>query len=685
MRYRIGVDVGGTFTDFLLVRSDGSILGEKVPSTPSDFSGGIMNGLSALATSEGMSLPDFLQDTGLIVHGTTAVTNALLTRRGAVTGLLTTRGFRDALEMRRGVKERIYDNKDPAPPPLVPRQFRLPIGERVRSDGTVVSPIDPDDVRSAAQTFRAAGVEAVAICFLHSYANDENEHACKAMLEAELPGVLVAASADLMPKIGFYDRLSTTVVNAYAGPLLAKYVDSLREQLAATTFGGTLLVMLSSGGVANATVAARTPAAAVGSGPAGGAIAGMRYAAVEGHAGSVTFDMGGTSLDLACVIDGSVGRIKGTDVNRYRVAMPMVDVVSVGAGGGSIARVDAGGLIHVGPESAGADPGPVAYGRGGTQPTVTDANLLLGYISSEGLLGGRVPLDREAASQVLSEQIASPLGVGADEAALAVFQVVNAAMASAVREFLYERGQDPNEFVLVAAGGAGPLHAAHVALDLGMRTVLVPRDSALFSAVGLLVADLKHDFVQTLFHALPDLDMARVRATYASMQERGASVLEEEGIPADKRKWHYSADLRYERQVHEIEVPLEEEMLSSEPDRIGSAFAARHREAYGYELAESPIEFVNARLSAIGETPHFWFPEMPRMSASASPVTARRVVLPSAPGGISVPVFEAEALGFGAELDGPAIVEGPRLSLLVPSGTSLSVNRWGDFVLAVAR
>jgi N-methylhydantoinase A len=486
-----------------------------------------------------------------------------------------------------------------------------------------------------------------------------------------------------MPKIGFYDRLSTTVVNAYAGPLLAHYVERLRDQLEATAFGGTLLVMLSSGGVADAIVAARTPAAAVGSGPAGGAIAGMRYAGVEGHAASVTFDMGGTSLDLACVIDGSVGRIKGTNVNRYRVAMPMVDVVSVGAGGGSIARVDAGGLIHVGPESAGADPGPAAYGRGGRQPTVTDVNLLLGYISSRGLLGGRVPLDQGAARQAVSEQVATPLGVSVEEAALAVFQVVNAAMASAVREFLYERGQDPKEFVLVAAGGAGPLHAAHVARDLGAGTVLVPRDSALFSAVGLLVADLKHDFVQTFFHQLPDLDMARVREIFASMRERGEAVLGEEGIPGDKRQWQYSADLRYERQVHEIEVPFSDEMLSGAAGPIGAAFAARHREAYGYELAQSPIEFVNARLSAIGETPYFWFPELPKMSASASPHTTRPMVLPSAPEGVSAPVYDADALGFGMELNGPAMVEGPRLSLLVPADTTLSVNRWGDFVLTL--
>jgi N-methylhydantoinase A len=681
MRYRIGVDVGGTFTDFLVVRSDGSIVGEKTPSTPPDFSVGILDGLGQLAAAELLDTHEFLQRTDLIVHGTTAVTNALLTRSGAKTALLTTRGFRDALEMRRGVKERIYDNKDPAPVPLVPRERRLPVGERTLWDGSVIEETNADDVLAAAASLRQAGVEAVAICFLHAYANGSNEDACRALIERELPGVFVTTSAALLPKIAFYDRLSTTVVNAYAGPLLGGYVNRLHARLAAERFQGTLLVMLSSGGVATVDVAARTPAAAVGSGPAGGAIAGMRYAAAENHPASVTFDMGGTSLDLACVLDGRVGRVRSTDVNRLRVAMPMVDVVSVGAGGGSIARVDAGGLLHVGPESAGADPGPVAYGRGGEHPTVTDANLLLGFLNPSGLLGGRVSLDRALAADAIRTHVAEPLGTSPLEAAMAIFQVVNASMASSVREFLYERGQDPEDFSLVAAGGAGPLHAAHVARDLGIRTVIVPRNSALFSSVGLLVADLKHDFVQTDFAPVRELDAARLRSLYETLRARGKAVLDEEGIAPIDQRFEYSADLRYERQIHEIEVPIEPEMLARAGEALELAFAARHREAYGYELAESPVEFINARVSAIGRTPDFWFPDMPPVTEQAVITTSRAVLLPPASTATDVPIYDVERLGPGSIVHGAAMVEGPRLSLLVPDRATLSVNRWGDFAI----
>jgi N-methylhydantoinase A len=685
MRYRVGIDVGGTFTDFLLVRSDGTIAGDKSPSTPDDFSKGILDGLGRLADQEGLSTEEFVGALDLIVHGTTAVTNALLTRSGAKTGLLTTRGFRDALEMRRGVKERIYDNKDPAPSPLVAREIRIGISERTHSDGQVIQPTVEGEVLQAAEAFRSADVTAVAICFLHSYANEANEQAVRALIQEALPEAFVSMSSQLLPKIGFYDRLSTTVVNAFAGPLLSGYVGRLAERLAEAQFGGTLLVMLSSGGVAEATVAAQTPAGLVGSGPAGAAIAGMRYATVEGHRASVTFDMGGTSLDLACVLNGTVGRVRSADVNRVRVAMPMVDVVSVGAGGGSIARVDPAGLIHVGPESAGADPGPVAYGRGGTEPTVTDANLILGYLDPAGLLGGRVPLDRDAAMAAIAATVAEPLGASVVDAAMAVFEVVNSSMASAVREFLYERGHDPKDFALVAAGGAGPIHAAHVARDLGVPTVIVPRDSALFSAVGLLVANLKHDFVRTAFSPLASMDIPAVLNTYRDLIAEGSRILTSEGVLPDNQRFDLSADLRYERQVHEIEVPISLEMMEAGPDSLAAAFADAHRTAYGYELTGSPVEFINARVSAIGKTPDFWFPEMNPSTADPVAQGRRRIHLPELRAGVTVDVFSSTDLMAGACVVGPALIQSARLSLLIPPRCEAAANQWGDFILRLSQ
>ena len=680
MKYRVGIDVGGTFTDFLLVRDDGSFSTYKTFTSTPDQSIGIMEGVAKFAADEGTGLGAFLGKVELILHGTTATTNSVLTGSGARTGLLTTQGFRDALEMRRGVKERIYDNKYPAPPPLVPRYRRLPVAERIAYNGAVVEKVDPASVRAACEHFRREGVTAVAICFLNAYCNGSNEAACKAMVSSELGDIYITASHELLPRIGFYDRLSTTVLNSYTGPILARYLSSLTRQLEESGFAGALLVMQSSGGVVSASMAIRIPAAAVCSGPAGGAIAGERYAGVHGHPKAVTFDMGGTSLDVAHIVDGRAATVQVVDFDRYRVALPMVDVVSIGAGGGSLARV-IGGLLNVGPESAGSNPGPACYGRGGRLATVTDADLVLGFINPAGLLGGRVPLDVAAARAALKEHIADPLGVSEEAAAAAVYEVINVNMATAVKDLLYERGDDPREFALVAAGGAGPLHAASAAAELGISTVIIPRDASIFTAAGVILSDLRHDFMQTHFAVLSEADVDALRAIFAHLETRGREALAAEGIAPADQSFEYSFDLRYERQIYEIQVPLKSGAIAhGDLADIAQGFHRLHNESYGYDLPQARIELINARVVAVGRSKPFWFPEQPQASLPVV-VGSRGVFLPGSETREDIAIFNSDGVGRGACLDGPALVEGRATSVLVPRGWQLTVDPYGTYVL----
>jgi len=480
MEYRIGIDVGGTFTDFLLTSEDGSSEIYKVLSTPDDPSIGLMEGLAEMARDKKISLEDFIKKVSTIVHGTTVTTNAVLTRRGAKTGLLTTKGLRDALEMRRGIREEQYNNRYTNVESLVPRYLRYPVKERLDYKGDVVTKLDKSDVLKAASFFKKEGVEAVAICFMNSFTNSQHESVAAKIIKEKLPDCYLTVSSEFLPSIRFYDRISTTVLNSYVGPILSRYLKSLIKKLKDIGFEGILLIMQSNGGVVSPQMAIDRAAVTLLSGPAAGPVAGIEYIAVQDWNDCLTIDMGGTSFDAALIKDRRPLVTTEGEINRLRISLPMLGIVTIGAGGGSIGWIDEGGLLRMGPQSAGSKPGPACYDRGGQLPTCTDADLILGYLDKDFFAGGKIPLNYEKAVKAVKEKIAEPLEMDVVEAAAGMYQVINVNMASGVREVSVKRGHDPREFPLVAAGGAGPVHACLIARELEIPVIIVPRESSIF-------------------------------------------------------------------------------------------------------------------------------------------------------------------------------------------------------------
>jgi len=684
MTYRIGVDVGGTFTDFLLQPAGGRPRAVKVPSTPADPTDGVFAGLAEMATGESRSLGEFLGDVELIVHGTTITTNAVLTGDVARVGLLTTRGFRDALAMRRGIREAQYDNRCRAPEPLVPRWLRLPVTERVDATGAVLAPLDDVDVHDALARFAAVGVEAVAVCFLHAWANPAHEVAAERLATAALPGAYVTRSSAILPQIRFTERVSTTVLNAAVGPVLGRYLDRLTTRLTLTGFRGTLLVMQSNGGVAAPATARAAAASTLLSGPAAAPTAGGAYTAAHGLRDFITVDMGGTSFDVCLVKDGAAALTAEGRIGRYPFGLPMLAIHTIGAGGGSIAWIDEGGLLRVGPRSAGAAPGPACYARGGTAPTCTDADLLLGRLDPAGLLGGRLRLDPVAARGAL-EGLAARLGLGVEAAAAGVVDVIDANMAAGIRHVTVERGHDPRGLVLVVAGGAGPVHAAGIAGELGIARILVPRDSSIFCAAGMLFTDLRHDLVRTLVAPVDALDADRLRRLCAALARDGHAALAEDGVPETRRALALGCDVRYVGQYHELTVPLlAEEAEAGDLSGVAKRFHEAHDRLYGYALPDTPLELVNVRAVATGLVDRPRLPEVAPGAAEAARRGRRRAWLAPERAFHEVDRYDGLGLGAGARLAGPALVELPLTTVVVPPAWRLETDRHGSFVLEPA-
>ena len=687
MAFRIGIDVGGTFTDFFLLDGDGRTRPHKVLSTPADPSEAVLQGLAELAAGEGRSTADFLARVAIVVHGTTVTTNAVLTGHIARTGLITTAGFRDALQMRRGVREAFYDNKFAAPPPLVPRRLRLAVRERVDYEGRELEPLSVADMEKATARLNEAGVEAVAVCFMHAYANPAHEEAAAQFVAERLPGAYLSVSSRVLPQVRFYERTSTTVLNAAVGPILRRYVDNLRRRLGAAGFSGVLRIMQSNGGVTSPEAVAALAASTLLSGPAAAPTAGLAAMQALGGDSFITVDMGGTSFDAAMVVDGAPAVTTSGTVNRFALALPSMDIATIGAGGGSIAWID-DGLLRMGPQSAGADPGPACYGRGGREPACSDANLVLGYLSPTFFAGGRLRLDAEAAKAAIARRVGQPLGMDVVQAAFGMYQVMNVNMASAIREVSVQRGWDPREFPLICAGGAGAIHAAMIARELGIARILVPRDAAIFCAAGMLRTDLKHDFVRSYTTVLADaaIDRAHVTGLLEAMAAEAAAVLASEGAAEAQRRFAFALDLRYQGQYHEVTVEVPEAWLRDGAwGAIRDTFHDRHDRLYGYSLRDegTPVQLVSLRLSAAGKTdkPPI-VPDLPSgPDAEHVRKGSRPVFQPDSADFADTPVYDGDRLRRGNRLAGPAIIEKVTTTIVLPAGFTLEVDAQGGCVL----
>ena len=682
-RTSLGIDVGGTFIDFALCDAAGRMAVHKVPADPADLAGSIMRGVADLAEQRGTDTATFLRRVDFVVHGTTVATNAVLTGTGCRTGLLTTWGTRDALEMRRGVKEEPLDNKYEAPPPLVPRYLRLPVGERVDWDGSVLTALDAGTLEAAVTTLKAHAVESVAVCLMHAYANQEHERAVAARLREALPDAYLTVSSELLPQLGYYNRVSTAVLNSYVGPLLKSYLLSLADRLAGAGFAGQLLIMNSAAGLMALAEIIPRAAAALLSGPAAAPVAGRLYAGSAGASHCAVIDMGGTSLDISLASGGEPREVVEGRVGRYATALPMIDIRTIGAGGGSIAHIDAGGGLQVGPQSAGAAPGPACYGKGGTLATCTDVDLLLGYLDPDYFLGGRMRLLREPAERAVREHLAEPLGISVEEAAAAAFEVVNAGMAAGIRDMIVDHGLDPEAMPLVVGGGAGPVHAAAVAMELGTREVIVPRQSGVFCAVGMLFADLKHDLVHSYCASGEQLDPERWRTLFAGMAEQGRRTLASEGALSGEVEVRYSADLRYLRQIHELNLPVDQGLVEClRIDELHDRFDALHEQHFGYALREEVLEVVNLRVRCVARRPR---PELPQTrtagTAAPEPDGVRRAYNPGEMTFRQFAVHRGDSMDGGFNLQGPAIVELPQTTVVVPSVFTVRTDEVGSFVL----
>jgi N-methylhydantoinase A len=676
---KIGIDVGGTFTDLVAVDDAGLSTLAKVASTPEDPSVGVMAGLDRLAEIFRLPRADLLAQIERIVHGTTVATNALLEHKGAKVGLLTTEGHRDVIEMREGLKDDRYNLRMPPPLQLVPRALRLGVRERIRADGRIETPLHRASLDAAIADLKRAKVEAVAVCYLHAYRDPSHERETAAALAEAMPEAYVSLSSDVFPQIKEFDRVSTTVVNAYVGPALSRYLRRLQQRLIEAGYRGPTLIIQSHGGVAPIAEAARLAAGGVLSGPAGG-VAGSRYATrLLDSDNLIPFDMGGTSTDICLIVDGEPALVSGRGIGGHRLALNSLDIVSLGAGGGSIGRVDAGGILHVGPQSAGAQPGPACYGRGGTEPTVTDANLVLGYLDAAHFLGGTSKLD-VAAAEAAVDRLAEKLSVDRIAAAEGVHRVVNTNMAEGIRLVSVRRGVDPRKFALLSFGGAAGLHVTDVARQLDLTRVVVPRVAAVLSAWGMLATDLRFEISRTHIGDTARLDGAGIKRLFAEMEEEGLARLRAsfDGPVRVQR----TVEMRYGEQIFEITVPLDDiDWDVDDPlPQIVQRFHDRHEAIYTYALREQDAVLVNARAAVIGVLPRVPLEPVRANGKDAVPIGERRIWLR---GWTQVPVFDFESLTPAQAIAGPAIVESAMTTVLLRPGNHANVTPYGWLDISV--
>jgi N-methylhydantoinase A len=667
--YRIAVDVGGTFTDLVLNdNSTGEFYYTKTPSTPSNPEKGTVRGVEKILDETDVD-PSHLST---LIHGTTVATNSVIERNGARAGLIVTEGTRDVLEIRRQHRPHLYDFREQKEPTVVPRERIYEVEERVLPDGTVQTPLDTDDVYDAVEALRAQEVESVAVCLLHSYHNDDHEREIAGIIDAELPDVDLSLSSDVLPEFKEYERMSTTTMNAYLMPVMDEYIENFDQGLSDIDIDAPLHIMQSNGGVMSAEEARSRSVQTIVSGPAAGALCGK---ALTDRDNFITTDMGGTSFDVALCHDNELEFTDESNLSGHVIRVPQINISTVGAGGGSIAWVDDGGALRVGPQSAGAHPGPIAYGKGGTEPTVTDANVVLGRLNQEYLLDGEMAVNLTGAQEAIREQIAEPLGLSVTEAAQGIIDVVNANMISSMRVISVERGYDPREFALISFGGAGPLHSAELADEMDMPESIIPYAPGVNSAIGLLAADYRNDYVETYLQPLQEADFHEIEQLYEGMIAEATNDLESQDLEDSAVSFVPELQMRYRGQGYNLDVPLDLETLSSDTviDTVRESFSQRHKREYGFARPEEDVQVVNLTLSAIGDTNQSDL-EIGDVAGDsvAEPFMHRDVYFEGE--WHNTPIFDRTALPVGVQKRGPLVIEQQDSTTVVPPEFALTVD-----------
>jgi N-methylhydantoinase A/oxoprolinase/acetone carboxylase beta subunit len=691
-RYRFGFDIGGTFTDFVLIDTvSGKIASYKTLTTPRRPAEAVIDGWRVLLEQTAANPADVES----AIHGTTLITNALIERKGAKTSLITTKGFRDVLEMAKEMRYDIYDLLIVLPEPLVARPLRLEVAERLNGRGEVMEPLRMDDLAGLQSTLQNQGVEAVAVCYLHSFANPVHEQATGDWLRRALPDISVSLSAEVAPEIREYERMSTTVANAYVQPLTERYLGNLQRDLTQQGFRHQIYLMLSSGGITTLETAARFPVRLIESGPAAGVLAAVFYGDLTGEPNLVSFDMGGTTAKMCVIKKGQPVMSDDFEVARVHrfkrgsglpVRVPTIELIEIGAGGGSIAHVDELGLLKVGPESSGAEPGPACYGNGGTQPTVTDADLLLGYLNPGYFLGGRMTLDKAAAEQAMTS-LAQRLNLDTTAAAYGIYQVVNENMISATRVHVAERGADPRQFKLIAFGGAGPVHAHQIAKALKMQGYILPAGAGVTSALGFLTAPVAFEFARTHIAPLTQDKLAELDAIYAELEEQGRATLAEAGVAPEEMVFTRKADMRHIGQGHQIGVDLPFARfadISLENDLCPHFYAA-YDEIYGYAHRHLGLEITTCRLTASSPRPRVRLEETDQSSDTAQQAVkgTRDAFFAELGGFVETPVYDRYALAAGMTFTGPAIVEEKDSTAVVGPNATVTVDPYANLIVTL--
>lgn len=678
--YRIGIDVGGTFTDVTLLNSKtGRYYTYKLSSTLQDQSLAIANGTKETLELYGVPVSEI----EYFGHGTTVATNMIIERKGAKTALITTKGFRDLLEIGRQTRPSLYNIMEDKPETLVKRSLRKEISERVTAKGDILRDVDRDEVRAVLKELKEQGVESIAVCFLFSFLNSRNEKIVEDCIKEVWPEAYYSVSSTILPEFREFERLSTTVINSYLGPRMKMYIHNLRQRIKEVGVTVEPYITQSNGGVMSISSTIQTPVQTALSGPSAGVMGAVYIAEAAGFKDIITYDMGGTSTDVSLVKDGIAEYTTKRKVCGLPSGVPMIDVHAVGAGGGSIAQIDNAGALKVGPESAGANPGPAAYGLGNENPVVTDANLVLGRINPHYVLGGRLKIDAELSKKAVKAKIADPMGIGTEEAALGIVKVVNSNMARAIRVITVEKGHNPSDFTLVAYGGAGPLHAVHLAQEMGIRTVLIPPAPGALCALGLLTADIKKSYVRTAIASYDEMTPEQINAVMSSLRDEGSAWLDSEKVPSERRKFHGIAEMRYVGQNYELQVEIPTENITvSDIEKMKQDFFVAHEKNYGYYNPNAPVQFVNFRCEATGivKKPNLAELETTLDDPSKAEI-GRRVVHFEESGAVDCPVYDRAKFGRAERVNGPCIIEQMDSTTVVPPNTWFSIDKFGNLII----